>query len=523
MKTTPACARLLGAALIASLTFAPAPSAHAESPATARGVVYHDRNADQTRQADEPGLKDVLVSNGLEIVSTDADGKYELPVDDDTIIFVIKPSGWASPLNEQNLPRFYYIHKPNGSPQSRFPGVAPTGPLPASIDFPLTPNTEPDKFKSLWFGDTQPRDKREVEFLAHDIFEGLIGVDRSEYLFGATLGDIVFDNLSVFDDLNDAIAKIGVPWHNIIGNHDINKDSPDDKYSDETFERIYGPNYYAFNYGPIHFIALDDIHWDGKDYEGSLGERQLEFVRNDLARVAKDRLVVLGMHIPLTNVGDRAKLFELLKDFPHTMSISAHTHNQRHVFMGKDHGWLRDEPHHHLINATTCGSWMSGTLDEYGIPHALMSDGAPNGYSIITFERNGYTIEYRAARREAEHQMNIYVPDRLPIEGSAGHEILVNVFAGSEKSTVRMKLEGADQWIEMKLSPRPDPGLLRLKEIEPKLPANLGRKLPDPNQSPHIWAGPLPQVTRKGANVLTVETTDMFGQLHRARRIFFAE
>ena len=37
---------------------------------------------------------------------------------------------WRTPLSEHNLPRFYYVHKPHGSPTLKHPGVAPTGPWP---------------------------------------------------------------------------------------------------------------------------------------------------------------------------------------------------------------------------------------------------------------------------------------------------------------------------------------------------------------------------------------------------------
>ena len=86
----------------------------------------------------EIGIPDVYVSNGVEIVKTDKDGKYKIPVSDDAIIFVIKPRNWMTPINDLNLPQFYYIHKPNGSPSNfTFKGVDATGPLPKNINFPL--------------------------------------------------------------------------------------------------------------------------------------------------------------------------------------------------------------------------------------------------------------------------------------------------------------------------------------------------------------------------------------------------
>ena len=123
----------------------------------ASGVVFHDRNRDGVRGRFEFGIRGVAVSNGREVVRTDRHGRYRLPIDGEAIIFVVKPTGFATAIGENQLPLFYYNHKPDGSPENlRFPGVAPTGPLPASIDFPLTRQREPGRFDVLLFGDPQP-------------------------------------------------------------------------------------------------------------------------------------------------------------------------------------------------------------------------------------------------------------------------------------------------------------------------------------------------------------------------------
>ena len=114
----------------------------------ATGVVYLDANANQRFDAGDKPLADVRVSNGRDVVRTSAEGKYELTVDDDDILFVVKPKGYRTLLSEDNLPRFYYIHKPAGSPNLKFKGVAPTGELPASVDFPLYEQNEPEQFRA---------------------------------------------------------------------------------------------------------------------------------------------------------------------------------------------------------------------------------------------------------------------------------------------------------------------------------------------------------------------------------------
>jgi hypothetical protein len=211
-------------------------SAWAQQVAT--GVVFHDRNRNGIRDAGEPGIPNVLVSNQREVVKTDAQGRYRLPVDDDTVLFVIKPRGWALPVSDDNVPRFYYVHKPNGSIPVRYGGVPPTGALPASVDFPLYPQREPDRFRALVFGDTQPRDMTEIFYIGRDVVRELIGT--KEAAFGVVLGDVLFDDLSLFPALTRMMGQIGVPIYYVLGNHDINFDSPDDQNSDETWHRHFG-------------------------------------------------------------------------------------------------------------------------------------------------------------------------------------------------------------------------------------------------------------------------------------------
>lgn len=500
---------------------APAPAAATK----ARGVVFHDRDGDKARDEGEEGLPGIRVSNGVDIVKTDAEGRYELPVDDDTPLFVIKPRNWMTPVNEDHLPQFFYLHKPKGSPPSRFPGVEPTGPLPASVDFALRPQPEPEIFKALFFGDTQPRDVKEVEYIAHDVIEQVVGARAHGASFGVTLGDIVFDDLSVMKPLNKAIALIGIPWYNVLGNHDMNFDAHDDHHSDETFERTYGPSYYSFDHGPVHFLVLDDVTWVGAKegerrghYVGGLGAEQMAFIRNDLNLISHDQLVVLMMHIPLLEVEDRQELYRLIEQRPFALSVSAHTHYQEHQFIGEEDGFRGKHKHHHVINVTVCGSWWSGAPDENRIPHTTMRDGAPNGYSIFTFDGQDYDIEFRAARRAKDHQMNIDAPEQVTTADLGGTEVLVNVFAGSERSTVEMRLGEEGSWVALEHVAVEDPFYVAMKKLEEGPNPPPGRKLPETIKSPHIWKGKLPAGAPVGTHLIHVRTTDMFGKTYVDRR-----
>ena len=121
---------------------------------TINGYVYDDANGNGKRDRREQGIANVAVSNGFDVVLTDEEGRYSFVVGDDNIISVIKPSGYKFPLNNYNQPQSYQIHKPEGSPSTNYPGVAPTGKLPKSLDFAMIKYDEPEDFTSFVFGYT---------------------------------------------------------------------------------------------------------------------------------------------------------------------------------------------------------------------------------------------------------------------------------------------------------------------------------------------------------------------------------
>lgn len=488
-------------------------------------------------------LPQVRVSNGREIVLSDRLGRYRLPVSSGDIIFVSKPRGYALPVNLDNLPQFYRIHQPQGSPASTFPGIAPTGPLPASLDFTLQEQAESDEFRVLLFGDPQSRNQEEIGFLTRDI---IADIAEERAAFGVSLGDQAFDDLSIYPNQNRAIAMLGMPWFNLKGNHDMNYDAPDRTHSGETYKATFGPLYHSFDYGATHFVVLDNVAYEGKTgelaengkpdirtldgkrrgaYHAELGARQLQWLENDLKLVPNSQLVVVMMHIPLAGAGknrdndmlDLAPFFRLIENRPHTLSISAHTHIQKHSFLGRENGFNGVTPHHHFNSVTTCGSWWGGMRDENGIPHATMSDGAPNGYSFLNIKGNAYSIDFKAARRPADYQMNIYAPLEVAREGMEKVEVLANIFAGSPKSKVEMQV-GSGNWTPMLLAPRPDPIYAAAKLAQEELPKKVARKLPEFSDSPHMWAANLPSLA-PGAHIVRVRSVDMWNRTHEDRAI----
>ncbi|TRZ45729.1 metallophosphoesterase [Robertkochia solimangrovi] len=495
------------------------------SQSAVSGIIYSDDNGNGVRDTEEKGIPRVSVTDGVHVVQTDRKGHYELPVSEDMIIAVIKPSGFSLPVNANNLPQFYYIHKPMGSPTLKFEGVKPTGSLPESVDFGLKPAEEKDEFTTLIFGDPQPYTREELAYFEAGVVAEVEGIQ--DVIFGLSLGDLVGNDLELFEPYIGVMKKAGIPWFNLMGNHDMNFDAETDNLSDETYESHFGPANYAYNYGKVHFIVLDDILYpdprDQKGYWGGFRPDQLQFIEEDLKYVSKDHLIVLAFHIPLSEPEgdsfrdkDREKLFRLLKDFPHTLSLSAHTHIQRQDYMDASSGWLRKEPHHHFNVGTTSGDWYSGLLNDQGIPVSTMRDGTPKGYVFMKFRGNQYEFDYKVAGEPEAYQIKVFAPKVIEQGRRSKSGLYANFFVGREGDKVSYRVDGGN-WQDMDYVVAPDPSFvatnLERDTSEILLP---GRRASDAIDCKHLWRGELPFKLSIGTHKIEIRAVDMFGKEHHA-------
>ncbi|SFV08106.1 Calcineurin-like phosphoesterase [Methylobacterium sp. 174MFSha1.1] len=521
------------------------------------GVVYEDRGGRGRRGPDDPGLPDVLVSNGREVVRTGADGRYTLPVGDEAVIFVIKPTGFSLPTGPDGLPLFSYIHQPAGTPPDlalRYPGIAPTGPLPASVDFGLVRRPEAGDFDVVLFTDPQPESHAELTFVRETAIARVLGMrDASNRIaFGMTTGDVLFDDLSLYPRQNRLIAQMGLPWFHLGGNHDLNFEAPDARHSRETFKRSFGAPYYALEYGGVLFLMLDNVHYLGAHtatgtrggrYEGRIGERQLAFVENLLNLTPTDRPVVVAMHIPLASdlgpddpgisTADRAQLLRLLAGRP-SLSVSGHTHTTEHHYLGPDGrpGATGEDAHHHHVLTAVSGSWWSGPPDRRGIATADSRDGTPHGFHLLSVT-GGRSINtrYVPASDDAGRQMRIVLesqfhaddlarlPDTrlyellgatIPAESAGGTTVVVNLFDGGPRSRVSFRV-GDGPPVAMTRTRRPDPFVAALYARNAATKKSWVKAEP----CSHLWVARLPRDLKPGTHRLTVEATDEYGRPHR--------
>lgn len=411
-------------------------AAEGEVGSAVRGWVFEDLNGDGRHQAGEPGIAGVLVSNGVEVVATDAQGRYELPARDDMNLTVVQPAGWMVPVDHRQVPQFFHVHKGGGSPGAfRFGGLPATGPPPAAVHFPLRRSAVGATFNCAVLGDTQTYSNAEVGYFRDSSIVDLLAAGPDAWQCLIYLGDVVGDDLGLLERLLEVGAAVGAPQWLVHGNHDYDFDATRDEDSADSWRRLYGPEYYAFEMGQVLFVVLDNVVYPcnaedralagrefcGDDerprYNGRITERQMQWLGNLLALVPEDRLIVVATHIPLVSFMDPSTvphqtdnadaLHELLAGRP-ALSLSGHTHTlENHAPGQRFEGWretvgVERLPFRHIIAGAASGSWWQGDFDIDGIPMALQRMGAPKGVLALRFSGSDYQERYVGARLPAD-------------------------------------------------------------------------------------------------------------------------
>ena len=331
------------AAFALGLLLAAVPSLQA---ATVGGFVFDDKNADGVRQTGEAGLAGVVVSNQIDVVRTGADGAYELPGRGYGVAFVTAPRGRIA--------------------VGRFWRTLPQGDA-ARVDFPLAASPDPDDFTFMHASDTHlapesaPRTRALLQLVS----------DRRPDLVLVS-GDLIKDALRVPEAEASSLYELYVketsastrPVWSVPGNHEIfgierhlSLVSPKNPlYGKNMYRKHLGPNYYSFNRGRVHFIALDTVDVEDLWYYGHVDKAQLDWLVKDLSFVPKGTTVVTFNHIPfftsglsvwgytdsgvaptLLRVGERmvyrhvvsnaADVLDRLKDHRYALSLAGHNHS----------------------------------------------------------------------------------------------------------------------------------------------------------------------------------------------------
>lgn len=252
------------------------------------GSVYDDRNANGRRDIGEPGIAGVVVSNQDTVVRTDASGAYTMNGAGVGIVHVSLPDGWRA----------------TGS--FWLPIAARTD---TPLDFGLTKARRADTFTFVHASDTHIS---AASVARTDRLRAL--VDSLRPAFVLISGDLVRDALRVgeaeatgyYQLFNEKIGAFPAPTYTVPGNHEVfgietdkSKVSPDHPlFGRAMYRRYRGPDYYSFNVGGVHVVALNSVDISDQWYYGHVDSLQLAWLERDLSMVPPTTPVVTFNHIP---------------------------------------------------------------------------------------------------------------------------------------------------------------------------------------------------------------------------------
>ena len=417
------------------------------------------------------GLKNVVISDGFTVVLTDDNGNYTLNLNEKaTNIFMSTPAGYEFKTN-------YNIAKQYETLGSR-----------NEYNFALTSLKKDDhNHHFIIWADPQIRNKKDVKQMMEtsvpDTQKVIKSLGADALVHGICVGDIAWDYLEYYEDYNKAVALMGIPFFQALGNHDMNYREGDDETSDRTFKEFFGPTYYSFNRGEAHYVVLDDVRYLGseREYDGYITEAQLAWLAKDLAHVNKEDLLIINLHIPVHHsVINNTEFYKVLEGFKNVHIMSGHTHYNVNTLSNGVY------EHNH---GTVCGAWWTGPI---------CTDGTPRGYGVYEVKGNKLEWYYQSTGLEKDHQMSIHI-DKLNDQ----KKLIINVWNWDPEWKVEYALDGKKMG-----APAQQKGYDPLSIILYKgdqLPA--GRTFPEPAENDHLFVANLNPDVKK----IKVTVTDRFG------------
>lgn len=349
----------------------------------------------------------VAVSDGVNIVKTDANGNYAIQNSDksDGTVYITTPSGYMAYSRDGFQPGFWQLlSEPVGTSEVH--------------NFDLMPQNQ-DVYSVLYLPDlhiTNEDEKRDIpafEKLALPVIKSLYekySQDGPVYCFN--LGDISHD--IYWYDYGFTLDKVinylkGKAWpfmtYSVSGNHDNDPSMIGenvDKRAAWLYRKTLGPSAYSVNIGNDHWIFLDNIEYinvegKGKKAKGVNGDRsyntkftdaQLAWVEKDLENVEPGQQVRIVCHSPLLMESkkgglvykkeDMDKFDKVLSKFDYVPIYSGHAHSLTYC---KHEDYPRF--FQHIGPAASGNMWTTSRYDQ-----TLSTDGTEAGVFVGKFVKN---------------------------------------------------------------------------------------------------------------------------------------
>lgn len=362
----------------------------------------------------------VAVSDGLISAVTDERGVYQLKSDKEAgWVSVCVPSGYE-PVLDGCMPMIHH-RLTRGVSEAEY------------ADFQLLKSDSQERYTLLFMGDmhlaNRSRDLEQFNAFANDVKAYMQAHPGTKY-YAVTLGDMSWDtywakNKFGLPEYRSTMLKSfdALPVYQTMGNHDHD---PMSKGAGNAPTGIFtagiAPAWYSFNIGRCHYVVLDNIDTSAyqgtgtADYTERIYGRQLEWLRDDLARVPMDTPLFVIMHanvfsgrgssdfaLKSTNA-NYEQLLDVVKG--RTVHIvTGHAH-QSHTVTPADAVMAgRGQIYEHNL-AAVCGDWW---YSGYYTPGSdISTDGTPYGYGIWQVDGRDIKWKFKGTGRSEDLLFRAY-------------------------------------------------------------------------------------------------------------------
>jgi predicted MPP superfamily phosphohydrolase len=365
------------------------------------------------------GVAHAVVSDGEEVTKTDENGIYYLSSSKKNgYVFVSIPSNFEIKI-VNSVPQFYK-------------NLAYDNKTTEVIDFELNP-TNNENHVVAFLPDMHLANRNDDISQFKSGFTNDINAVAAEAqaqnkkFYAITLGDQTWDvywysNNYGLQEFKNQLKDFKFPIYHVMGNHDNDPYITNDFHAENKFRNIFGPTYYSFNLGKVHYIVLDNNLWVNtggangvlgeRDYKATITENQINWLKANLSTISdKSTPIVIAMHIPFhstpsinnnfnTRITNANEIITALNGFSNIKIMSGHTHYNFRI----------SSPNSNIseynIAAVSATWWWTGR-NEYANNH-ICKDGSPGGYGLLENQGNDQNFYYKSIGLPRNYQFRAY-------------------------------------------------------------------------------------------------------------------
>lgn len=390
-------------------------------------------------------VEGVTVSDGVEVVRTDSEGKYSLVSQKKYgYVFISVPGGYMCET-EGSKPLFWQKIKGTASTEEH--------------SFRLT-EEENTVHRLIVSADYHLADRygsQDLHTFEQTFMEDIRNLASSDIrTYGIALGDMTWDiywDQYSMSDYGMQAKEFPMPTFNVIGNHDYDMSKTDDFKAEQVYRSNLGPTFYSFNLGKCHYVVLDDIVYINKgqsrEHDTYVSQEQLDWLMKDLENIPHNTPVFICMHcaaFDISGVSDTGgiikvglnfskatmerKLADCLKDYTEVHILTGDTHINQSIPPASMSSAYSNMYEHNI--AAVCASWWWTT---YMSGNSICKDGSEGGYMVFDNNATDIRWRYKTMKYDFDKQFRCY--DFNTIRQYLDTDIMVPVFFDKYSSRER--------------------------------------------------------------------------------------